>query len=238
MSQIRAIALAAAASVLVAASTVALYRTVTRRRHAVRVPRSLFITIMREISISAFNVLFEYAQMAARAAGGTSESSMRAFLENDSNLRFELEARQAEVLRRHELLESDLVFAQNLYSDSEANAVVAAVPAMFIQYVDGLFPTLPVEVLAAPSHPVTDDELLTRLRAMLEAKLTAVAAASNPVHAFAGEAIDELADPEEIVVFQNSMANRINQDIEFRRRLMMLVMGSMNDARNQLDTTL
>lgn len=193
---------------------------VIRRRRSVKlITRDRFLCIMKEISLNAFDVLFEYGQMASRVSV-TSKVDIQSFLERDSHLRDDLDHRQEIILKKHDVDVTDLVHAQSLYSDTEAEAVVKSVPDMHEQYIRGDFPVL--EWLPDPTFPFGDDELLGIVTNNLRAKTEHVMGKTS-------EAPSDLP-----ATTKNSLSRRINNDEIFRSKLFTVVLSAQNEVRSLL----
>ena len=193
---------------------------VMRRRRSVKlITRDQFLCIMKEISLNAFDVLFEYAQMASRVSM-TSKVDIKSFLEQDSHLRHDLEHRQEIILKKYDVDVTDLVNAQSIYSDTEADAIVKSVPDMYEQSIRGEFPLL--EWLPDQATPFGDDELLIIVTHNLRAKTEHVLGKTS-------EAPSDLP-----ATTKNSLSRRINNDEIFRSKLFEVVLKAQNEVRSLL----
>lgn len=224
-------------AVLLAGSVVvlsfALYKL--KRTSSVAISRDTFISILREITESGFEVMFEYAQMAARVTVASSSNrepfkSDRSVKKSDPNLIAQLNAVQTKILNRHSLSVDQLVLAQAVYSDSEIESLAAVIPAMLDSYSQGEFPVLPS--ILWPSFSASDGELLSSISSALEAKRARLAELKT---AMPSEMESLVSTGEVSIDTKNAIARRINESGEFRQKLMMTVMDAQNAVRASLD---
>ena len=182
-----------------------------KKRSARLIPREEFLAIMEEISKSGFDVLFEYAQMVARvSATMKSGIELKSFIENDSNLRFELDNRQCSILQRHNITVDDMMHSQSVYmNDDEVRVKSQSLGNMFDQYCEGSFPVLSW----IPSDNRSDNELISVIRELMKARLEG------------SEGIDlDLS-------VKNEISKRINEREDFRKMIFSLVVEAQNEVR-------
>ena len=194
----------------------------TQRKAPSTIPKSLFTQILSDVSKRAFEILFEYAQMAARvdAASGhrepfTKSSKIRL---NDPYLRESLLAVQSSVLSEFGIDETSLADSQSAFeSDPSVAALVKVIPDMFDAYIEGRFPELPESLLARPD--VSDEELLKNIQNTFDSKL----GSSNTSSSL-----------EDSLETKNLIAVRINASESFRQGLFGIVMQAQSDLRSTL----
>lgn len=201
---------AVALSALAVTTGFILYKT--RKTHQSSISRSQFLEIMTGISHSAFEILFEYAQMAARveAASGPRQpfTDTKNVRSNDPYLRECLSEAQSRILAQHNVTERDLMnFEKSVKNDSEVAGILRSIPDMFNAYCEGRFPVL--STLALPSD-ISDDDLLRRLEESLSSKTQLEISLKNLVSA------------------------RINESENFRDHLSMLIVNIQNSLRARL----
>jgi hypothetical protein len=196
-----------------------------KRKNPIIVEKSHFITIMKQLSVSAFNVLFQFAQMRARVAAVTagrhSTQSVRSLVENDSNVRNALTRAQETILSSHNVSAWDMMETEKALLSGDATSVseiVNSIPRMFDQYVSGDFPTLPDSILE-PSVD-SDSELLTKSTRIFSRKASLESSSS--------------CDPEDTDSFRNKIAHRVNASPEFRNSVFHAVLDAQNNLRNTL----
>jgi hypothetical protein len=184
------------------------------KRALVVLPRQEFIRIMEEISLSGFDILFEYAQMVARVgASMKSGIDIRSFIESDSNLRFELENRQGIILRNHNVTVEDMMHCQSVYkSDDEVVEKTRTITNMFEQYCEGSFPVIPW----IPRKHISDEALIHVVEGFMKSRMNGT-----------NDSAMDLST-------RNEISHRINEQDEFRNLLFSTVVGAQNEVRNSL----
>lgn len=194
----------------------------TRLKPSSVIPKTYFTEILSGVSKRLFEILFEYAQMAARvdAASGhrepfTKTSKIRL---NDPYLREALSAAQSRILTECGIDETTLADSQLVYeSDPSVESLVKVIPDMFDAYTEGRFPELPESLLARPD--LTDEELLKNIQDTFDHKL--------------GKS-DTLPVLEDSIEIKNLIAARINASESFRQGLFGIVMQAQSDLRSTL----
>jgi hypothetical protein len=193
-----------------------------RRKPSSVIPKAFFTEILSGVSKRLFEILFEYAQMAARvdAASGHREPFMKTskIRLNDPYLREALSAAQSRILTECGIDETTLADSQSVYeSDPSVAALVKVIPDMFDAYTEGRFPELPESLLARPD--LTDEELLKNIQDTFDHKL--------------GNS-DTLPGLEDSIEIKNLIAARINASESFRQGLFGIVMQAQSDLRSTL----
>jgi hypothetical protein len=214
-----------AATGLVGIATASWWILIRRKpKNPIIVEKSQFITIMKQLSISAFNVLFQFAQMRARVAAVTAErhatQSVRSLVENDSNVRNALTRAQASILSSHNVSASVMMETEKALLSDDATSVseiINCIPNMFEQYVSGDFPTLPHSILE-PSID-SDSELLAKSSRIFSRKASLESSS---------------CEPEDTDSFRNKIAHRVNASAEFRNSVFHAVLDAQNNLRNTL----
>ena len=201
---------AVALSALAVTTGVILYKT--RKPHQPSISRSQFLEIMTKISQSAFEILFEYAQMAARveAASGHRQpfTDSKTVRSNDPYLRECLSEAQSRILSQHNVTERDLMsFEKSVKSDPQVASVLNSIPDMFNAYCEGRFPVL--STVAIPSD-ISDEDLLRKLE----------------------ESLSRNTQLE--ISLKNLVSVRINESENFRDHLSMLIVNIQNSLRARL----
>lgn len=194
----------------------------TRRKPSSVISKTYFTEILTGVSKRLFEILFEYAQMAARvdAASGHREpftKTSKIHL-NDPYLREALSAAQSRILTECGIDETTLADSQLVYeSDRSVAALVKVIPDMFDAYTEGRFPELPESLLTRPD--LTDEELLKNIQDTFDHKL--------------GKS-DTIPVLEDSIEIKNLIAARINASESFRQGLFGIVMQAQSDLRSTL----
>jgi len=205
-------------SVLSGLSTVTITVILLRgRRHRIsikHVDRDTFITIMKELAESAFQIFFEYSQMAVRVHGASGHREpfdpVARVKQNDSHIRKSLDIAQTAILRKYYMNVESLIAAQEQYSD--LNELIDVIPDMFTAYTRGDFPVLPSSIW--PSLTKSDPEIFEEMVNCFEVCLSA------------GEKV--LPVP---LATKNLVATRINESEDFKTRLLQIVINAQARVR-------
>ena len=173
------------------------------------ITRETFEKIMKDLSESAFQIFFEYSQMAVRVYGASghreSFDPVSRVKQNDSHIRRSLDLAQSAIVKTYNLNVESLIAAQEKYTD--LHELVNVIPQMFTAYTKGEFPVLPASIW--PHTSDSDDKILEEISEYFES-----------------------GEPRPVSLeTKNLVSRRINESDAFKARLLQIVVNAQASLR-------